>query len=427
MKLASRRVCLFGRVAGSVVAVLFVMAAVQAPSAGAGTSVTGPGLRLPSALGALGGVPEVVGLSPSQAQCGEPAFTLTVIGTGFVAGSVVLWNGSPRDTGVVSASVLTATVRDSDVAEPGVAYVTVKNPEPGGGQSGGARVFTILARAPEITGIAPRTVWSGGGDFELSVAGEFFGDTSVVQIAGVDAPTTVVSSQRLQAVVPARLIRYAASLSVRVYTPPPGGGLSELLFLEVVDDYVPPVTRAEGLKTTWNRVPVTLKLVATDEGRGVEKTFYRVDGGQYDTGNTVRIPAPSNHSNDGMHLLQFFSVDKLLNFEEPPKSLSVGIDTVPPKTSVAAATAKAGGRFAVRYLVYDALSPTARDALLQIVDRSGDVVQRVSLGKPKTRTWHTAAGVEADLAPGVYRMRVLAHDLAGNAQAGVKSAALTVR
>ena len=427
MKLASRRVCLLGRVVGLALAVLAMMAAVLAPCALAGTGAQSPSLALPSVLDVLGAVPDVVGLSPSQVQCGEPAFTLTVIGTGFVEGSVVLWNGSPRDTGVVSASVLTATVLDSDVSAPGVAYVSVINPQPGGGQSAGARVFTILAKAPEITGISPQTVWSGGGDFELSVAGEFFGDTSVVQVAGVDASTTVVSSQRLQAVVPAKLVRYAASLSVRVYTPPPGGGLSELLFLEVVDDYVPPVTRAEGLKSTWNRSAVTLKLVATDEGRGVEKTFYRVDGGEYDAGNTVRIPAPSNHSNDGMHLLQYFSVDKLLNFEEPPKSLSVGIDTVPPKTSVAAATAKAGGRFAVRYLVYDALSPTARDALLQIVDRSGDVVQRVSLGKPKTRTWHTAAGVEADLAPGVYRMRVLAHDLAGNAQAGVKSAALTVR
>ena len=427
MELPTRRARSLVSVVVCAVCVVFAACSAFTAPVGALTDPSGSFSEVARAVEGAAGLPEVIGLSPSQVQCGEATFTLTVVGSGFVPGSQVLWNGEPRDTGVVSGSVLTATVRASDVADPGVAYVTVLNPGAGGGQSAGARVFTILAKPPDITAIAPETVWSGGGDFVLSVEGSAFLASSLVQVAGVDVPTTFVSSESLRAVVPSKTIRYAASLSVRVYTPPPGGGLSELLFLEVVDDYLPPVTKAEGLTSTWNRTPVTLTFVASDEGRGVEKTFYRVDGGDYETGTTVRLPAPQNHANDGMHLVEFFSVDRLLNFEEPPKHLSVGIDTVPPKTSVSAGSVKSGGRFAVHYLVYDALSPTARDALLQIVDSSGHVAQKVSLGKPKTRTWHTGAGVRVTVRPGVYRMRVLAHDLAGNAQSGVKSGILTVR
>ncbi len=43
------------------------------------------------------------GLEPRRA---EADFTLTVTGSGFVAGSTVEWNGSPRSTTVVSATQL---------------------------------------------------------------------------------------------------------------------------------------------------------------------------------------------------------------------------------------------------------------------------------------------------------------------------------
>src|SRR5215831_12169725 len=62
-------------------------------------------------------------------------FTLTVNGTGFVSGSVVNWNGSPKTTSLINASQLVASISASDVAQPGTAIVTVSNPSPGGGTS----------------------------------------------------------------------------------------------------------------------------------------------------------------------------------------------------------------------------------------------------------------------------------------------------
>ncbi len=64
-------------------------------------------------------------LVPVTVALRSPGFTLTVNGTGFVAGSVVEWNGSPRTTTFVSGSQLTATISSADIAIASTALVTV--------------------------------------------------------------------------------------------------------------------------------------------------------------------------------------------------------------------------------------------------------------------------------------------------------------
>ena len=63
-------------------------------------------------------------------------------GSGFMAGSVVRWNGSNRPTTFVSATQLQASIAASDIAAEGTANVTVFTPAPGGGTST-AVAFTI--------------------------------------------------------------------------------------------------------------------------------------------------------------------------------------------------------------------------------------------------------------------------------------------
>lgn len=69
-------------------------------------------------------------LVPDTVKPGSTGFTLTVNGTGFVAGSVVHWNGSPLPTTFVSTSRLKASVPASNVAQPRTSSVTVVNPRP---------------------------------------------------------------------------------------------------------------------------------------------------------------------------------------------------------------------------------------------------------------------------------------------------------
>lgn len=67
-------------------------------------------------------------LVPSVVRPGSGGFTLTVNGAGFVAGSVVEWNGSPRATTFVSGSQLMAAILAGDVASAATGSVRVTNP-----------------------------------------------------------------------------------------------------------------------------------------------------------------------------------------------------------------------------------------------------------------------------------------------------------
>jgi hypothetical protein len=87
-------------------------------------------------------IPLIHSLSPDQAIIGASAFTLTVNGSNFLSGSVVQWNGSNRSTAFVNSTQLTASIPATDVANPGIAQVTVLNPAPVGGTSN-ALNFTI--------------------------------------------------------------------------------------------------------------------------------------------------------------------------------------------------------------------------------------------------------------------------------------------
>jgi len=74
-------------------------------------------------------------LVPTATAPAGSAFTLTVNGTGFVAGSVVNWNGSALSTAFVNSSQLTASVPASNISQPSTAFITVSSPSPGGGTS----------------------------------------------------------------------------------------------------------------------------------------------------------------------------------------------------------------------------------------------------------------------------------------------------
>src|SRR5690606_10728023 len=54
--------------------------------------------------------PVISNLNPSSVVFGSPAFTLIVHGTGFTQGSVVHWNGSPRETSYLGIDQLRAEI-----------------------------------------------------------------------------------------------------------------------------------------------------------------------------------------------------------------------------------------------------------------------------------------------------------------------------
>jgi len=116
-------------------------------------------------------VPFLNPIVPSSAAPGGPALNLTVLGTGFVSGSVVEWNGAALATTFVSGSQLTATVPAASTATPTTATVNVVSPGPGGGVSN-SEYFTVEDAVSEnyfsslsITGNCNLTSPLAEGDF----------------------------------------------------------------------------------------------------------------------------------------------------------------------------------------------------------------------------------------------------------------------
>jgi IPT/TIG domain len=87
-------------------------------------------------------VPTLTSINPNAATAGDPGFSLTVLGSNFVAGSVVRWNGADRATTFVSSSELRADISTADLSSAGNASVSVFNPAPGGGVSS-SQTFTV--------------------------------------------------------------------------------------------------------------------------------------------------------------------------------------------------------------------------------------------------------------------------------------------
>src|SRR6202453_1689297 len=99
-------------------------------------------------------------LVPDAVAPGGAGFTLTVDGAGFVAASVVHWNGSPRATTFVSSAQLTAAILASDIATASTAAVTVVNPRHGGVSN--VQFFSIAVAVGSVS-FLPAVAYSSGG------------------------------------------------------------------------------------------------------------------------------------------------------------------------------------------------------------------------------------------------------------------------
>ena len=170
-------------------------------------------------------VPVLSTLSPTAATAGGVAFTLTVNGNNFVGSSVVRWGSTNLMTTFISSTQMTTAVTSADIATGATVTVTVFNPTPDGGTSGGS-VFTINNPVPVISSLSPASATAGGSAFTLTVNGSNFVSTSKVQWDGTDRATTFISPTQLTAAIPASDIATAGTANVTIVNTTPGGGTS---------------------------------------------------------------------------------------------------------------------------------------------------------------------------------------------------------
>ncbi len=166
----------------------------------------------------VSGTPAIYELSPYSTVVGGSGFILSILGTGFNSGSVVVFNGQERPTTYPGyGSTINATIQAGDIATVGAKPVLVKN---GSLESNvlyfdvidvpatitTTTIFSSTTTTPDqsttttlspdqlqIVQIDPVSVYAGSGPFTLKVYGTGFNSGSQVIFGGVAKSTLLAA------------------------------------------------------------------------------------------------------------------------------------------------------------------------------------------------------------------------------------------
>lgn len=111
-------------------------------------------------------VPSITSFSPTQQVAGSAAQPLTINGTNFMTTSTLTYNGLAQPVTYVSATQLTTTLTQANLATANSYPVVVTNPSPGGGPSGAVNFDVVSKGTP--TGTFNVTVTASSGSLTHS-------------------------------------------------------------------------------------------------------------------------------------------------------------------------------------------------------------------------------------------------------------------
>jgi hypothetical protein len=190
-------------------------------------------------------LPTLSSINPTTKIVGDAAFSLTVNGTNFVAGSVVRFSGVDRTTTFGSATQLTAQITAADLQTAGSYAITVNNPGVG---ASNAVNLTVNNPVPSLSSISPTPKNAGEAAFTLTVNGSGFVNGAIVRFNGNNRTTSFVGGTQLTAQITAADISAAGSFPITVLNPTPGGGTSNAINLVV--NFVNPPPSISSLSPT---------------------------------------------------------------------------------------------------------------------------------------------------------------------------------
>jgi trimeric autotransporter adhesin len=171
--------------------------------------------------------PQIASVTPSSIYTGSPDTTLTVVGTGFTANSVVKWNNTPLQTALFTGYTtgLSATAPAADLTSAGTASVTVETPGATPSTSNAVSVTIANPPAPTLTSMYPNAGPIGMAS-QVTLQGTGFGPSTTVAVNGTVVTSTYNGSGTITATIPAASLTVPGNVNVTVTTPAPGGGTS---------------------------------------------------------------------------------------------------------------------------------------------------------------------------------------------------------
>lgn len=184
---------------------------------------------------------------------------------------------------------------------------------------------------------------------------------------------------------------------------------------------VPPTTTVGGVDSAWHDKPVTATFTGSQPaGPGVQSTRYSLDGGSWIDAAAATVAAPTNHSNDGVHVLAYDSVDVLGDVDSPTPSCEVKIDTRAPRVSAYAAVVRRGRVARLRFRIADPAPSCGRANVKITIKRAGKVLKSFALTKVVVGR-QLFKSFRCRLPRGTYTWSLAATDVAGNRAKVVKT------
>jgi len=234
--------------------------------------VTNPNGGSPASVGTFNVIaaPAVSTISPSSATVGDPPTNVTVTGSGFISGSVVMFNGAAHNPNPSSSSCTNSAAqlcitltRDPDLsATAGLYPVTVNTPTPGGVSNNNVQ-FTLNNPMPHMAlsaPITPASVAAGSGGQTLTVTGTDFLPATTVTINGQNR-ATYVSPTQLSVSILATETATAGTIAIAAVNAAPGGGSAAAVF--TVNNPTAAITALTPNYTTAGGAAFTLTVNGT--------------------------------------------------------------------------------------------------------------------------------------------------------------------
>jgi|GEM_PF-3150577 len=110
---------------------------------------------------------------------------------------------------------------------------TITATQTGGGPAGTSNSFVVNNTVPTTLNISPTTKTVGDAGFTVTVNGTNFISSSVVRINGTNRSTTFINNSQLTASILSSDISAAGTPAIAVFSPAPGGGISNIQTLTV--------------------------------------------------------------------------------------------------------------------------------------------------------------------------------------------------
>jgi WD40-like Beta Propeller Repeat len=195
--------------------------------------------------------PMITGLSPTSISAGSPQAYLTIKGNNLIQQTQAGVSLAPNSAAVplatnqyISMNEMIVTLPANLLENPKTLYLSVTTPQPGGGtyppqnQSPPAStIFTITPIAspiPVVTGMNPPTAFAGAQGLNLNLTGKNFVSQSIVYVNNASRTTTYISSTALIVNLFSTDLQTPGPVQITVANPPPGGGNSTPVSLNVL-------------------------------------------------------------------------------------------------------------------------------------------------------------------------------------------------